>query len=959
MWSGSWVGMPDSLQGFPSAAAHQPQAPHRHDDTAQEAPTHDGDDSALALQDQEFMQGGEEQATMRKRPSVTIPSRHGRSLDEYTLEEHRSALRTPASVHLPSHEDLSFLPTSVSHVPPLSPIGCDESKSANGHGDGDGDGNVNGGMGMGMVTDRSFSPDLAEYFSAASPSPPPSSSSVALLSPILIHDASSSILMASILPTQTSFDAADAPLTSPPTSHAHVPPPYNTTTQPCSTNDVGEVGMRPDSSRSSCSSSCSSSTSSSSLRTLYQATVSPSFCACEDSAPPSISDPARRCHRCSSHFQSTFPSIRFTSSYAHASNGCIRQDALLRRDPIVVRKIVRQYMIKLTRRYGLFVVAFVVVCVGVEWSEMRWIYSILCGLALMALFVQLWLMRSRIGTELDPAPPLCSFTFFKHRGLIARGRQQSVAKMYALAHSKHVHVNGRRGTPILATTPCTPMLTPVDHHASSYCSTPTTPLTPASNSIDIFFQPAEGYCGHATLNNVLASMPLRCPPPSGVAPPMHDTAAAESASSMLHGRFFVTMPPIIHPFSLPQMLLYVRGLVASSPILEYNIESVEALYGWRKKEVEDSKRRIEQRTDDNNGPATTTSFPSPHNSSTDTPLSLAACAVAPYETPASSVNQYRFPSPCSSISSLLPSNASEDEIDSFINRCIGYESFLLLLRRHTNDPQYRLMANFLRTPLFFCEEDPRTMLDVNSNSSSGDGADKRAWAMSGASSPSNVSILRKLFGGHWSPILAYLDAETVRSVMQEQAANGQRLQMRRCSVRRSRSGMTSSTVMIPTTPSVPSATANNSSNPALRWTGMRQRHSPAGTYHTSTPCVDASSSSNHAMPPLTRSTSTPPTLMSATATATATPATSRPPTPGARSTPTPIPTFPAHAHLSQCLLHHPLESAWLSEGLVLIGDVNPSYGYYLVPPRRLFGAIDTTSIADGTPRGIIRIKIKS
>lgn len=48
--------------------------------------------------------------------------------------------------------------------------------------------------------------------------------------------------------------------------------------------------------------------------------------------------------------------------------------------------------------------------------------------------------------------------------------------------------------------------------------------------------------------------------------------------------------------------------------------------------------------------------------------------------------------------------------------------------------------------------------------------------------------------------------------------------------------------------------------------------------------------------------------------------------------------------------------AYLSaQDLVLVGDVNPSYGIYLVESRRLFEAMDTVDPATGQKRGIVAV----
>lgn len=791
-------------------------------------------------------------------------------------------------------------------------------------------------------------------------------------------------------------------------------------------------------------------------------------------------------------YVSSNPLVRFVPSYAAAVSGCMNASQLAARNPALIGKLLRYFIAHFLRKYLGAVLTVLAAVAAVEWADARWAWGWSPLLLALLLLRTVWAVRSRVTVELRPGVPLRHFSFFKHPRLLARAKLLPVARLYGnscFAAGAGTGAAGGGGAGSGANTPCTPGSTGSSGGSGGSGGGSSNPPSflladgvlslsarqsaahVAALSADIYSQPSEGYCGHATLNNLLGS----------IAPPLFP---------QLRGKFFVALPELVRPFELREMAEFIREVISASGVLAEAVEKVECLYGW----------------DD-----------APPAAAAD--LDAAAAAASP---------------------------SDEGEV-----RGSGYSAFMGMVSTQFNDPRYRFMANFLRTPLFFCQEDARMVQHLRSGSGAqgaNGGGGSGSWASplpmlaspqpasqpqpqvqhsspaSSSISAPPVSLGRKLFSGHWSPLLGWLDPAEVERMLsqrggsatpqlqqpQQQQPNssyaypaspaGGKLPLAVGSVCRSsplrnvmtrgiglsermehvratsggNGGAAGGGVYVPgspinergsrdssaTTPededassgsgsrsggghaTTASASASSSagSSPPRATPPLAARESasesPAATAAAESLAPFSSSSSSSSSPPIgaasesgtiSNSSSSggggsggaglrarthyvhgthghsgsfgsfpPPSALarssSHSSSSDGTGAAAHtlahghshnhlglafPPGPGGDRvvspwggvsgstgthspspflTPTPR-TMAAGGGGGGAL--HPLERASLAEGLCLIADVNPAYAHFLLPPRRLFEAVNTTNLLDGTPRGIIRITLKT
>ena len=694
-------------------------------------------------------------------------------------------------------------------------------------------------------------------------------------------------------------------------------------------------------------------------------------------------------------YASRNPKVKFVSSYAAAVSGCMSQSQLAARDPALIGKLLSFFIANFIRKYWLYVLVITGAVLAVQLTgHTRWFVYTPAVVALWLLF-KLMLIRSRITVELKPGVPLRAFHFFKHPRLLLRAKQLPVARMYSSTAFLQQPGYGAIGS----NTPGTP-------------GTPSGPSALASSpagsggsagAAEIFFQPSEGYCGQASLNNVLASIPLHPSPLS------------------LTRRFFASLPAVVRPFTLHELAEYFKDLVRSNSggVLEANIEKIECMHSWERKEE--------------------------HGASASASAAVTGASVP---------------------SDISPSTPSAPG---------GYASFLAMIQTQVNDPQYRFMVNFLRTPIFFCEEDKRALAAAAaaaSAASAGGATHSTHPVASGvAASPSvsppasaapvvapsvasapPVSLGRKLFSGHWSPLIGYLSPEEVERVMFRggsatpqmgggagalsyppspgsgpvhhpvKAGAGPAAIHRGSPLRAASShfaglgssaapntgnaigaaaftpgspiqeGLDSSSNFDLASGHAPSSSSSAAVSPAASKgsEGTGGSVVTAATVVASVAALDPILSSTSAAEQTAASAQTPAeSVASIVATAAAEQASSSSASASAatglrcrsaagsgggshvsvqpRSTSDAVQHYASSLGLGSpwgvasafsTLPYHPSERASLSEGLCLVADVNPSYAHYLLPPRRLFEAINTINVMDGGPRGIVRVTLK-
>jgi hypothetical protein len=499
-------------------------------------------------------------------------------------------------------------------------------------------------------------------------------------------------------------------------------------------------------------------------------------------------------------YASTAPSsVRFVSSYATATSGCMRPAQLSARDPALIGKLLHYFVGQFLATYGRGVLALVAGLLAVHYAGAS--HTVYAWAPLVLLLLLVWKLvqvHSFLTVELSPNTPLRNYQFFKHARLLARAKSLPVARLYGSSqlHAPHHHQSGTLlgccATPATPSTPGTPIVfavsTPSGAVYGGGSNTPASAATPqqqqqsaaaaqaaiATLASDILFQPSEGYCGQAALNNVLGSLPL-----------------LPSVSPPLRGRFFVSLPEVVRPFSLTAMQAYIQLVVASSPgVLAEAVENVELFDAW-------------------DGRAWGTTHQHPQQSSADEGESYDGSPAA-----------------ASSSSSNIAASSGVESSSSLSSEQ-NYAAFLSLLTNQLNDPRYRFMINFLRTPLFFCEEENTAGGSTSNRVPPTPGGvpmrPKRAGsssALSSLASPSpsfssslvpaspqhsaaatpmscaNVSstassapatsntssglppvnLGRKLFSGHWSPLLGYLEPQEVERILYRGSATPQQQQ---------------------------------------------------------------------------------------------------------------------------------------------------------------------------------------
>ena len=721
-------------------------------------------------------------------------------------------------------------------------------------------------------------------------------------------------------------------------------------------------------------------------------------------------------------YASSDPRVKFVQSYSLAVAGCMKQSQLVARDPQLMGKLLQYFVASFLRKYWRLVLSVLGALLAVVLSGQGWVLMYTPWFVVVGLACKVWLVRASMTTELLPNVPLRSFHFFKHPRLLARAKQGAVARMYGSSASAGINgaglsssFGGGGTTPSTPGTPGGPSVGLVGSGGSSTLA----PATMVGNS-DILFQPSEGYCGQAALNNLLASLSLH-PPHLAAAAAVTAAAAALSSSStaatttaftpLLKSRFFVVLPALVRPFALREMEAYVNQLVLASAagVLADSIEKVECIYGW---EGEGGGNTTTNNNDDN--------------------------------TPAQ-----------------------------------GYAAFLHMVSSQVNDPKHRFLANFLRTPLFFCEEDKRVVAAANAAAAASASASGAGFLSPGApsffpSTPSPapsassssqssrshphhphpqphpphpqvppVSLGRKLFSGHWSPLIGFLAAGEAEQVLGLSAGGGGS-RTGSATPQTGPANACAHAYAYPPSPAIPGAKIPGAGSGPIgrgisvggasplrntaRLGALAERGGGSGGGSgaagvgagagagavTSTPLFmpgsaiseacsspsgsgsgggsGAESSSAAALPGLalgpaavpvcdhsplaaiaTVSLSPPhirPTMAShavahdatglaaaSISSASASASSSAPYFPSSSSIPAPspwgVPSF------SSSLPFHPTERHAMREGLCLIADVNPSYGHFLVPPRRLYDAVRTSNLMDGGPRGVLRITLKT
>lgn len=654
--------------------------------------------------------------------------------------------------------------------------------------------------------------------------------------------------------------------------------------------------------------------------------------------PPSSSVPASPLLATRSLYASSVAGIKFVPSYALAVAGCMKQSQLVRRDPALIGKLLAFFIASFLAKYWRTTAVCATVVAAIVLLGQRWLFLYTPLVLFVWLLVKLVLVRARLTCELTPGVPMHSYQFFKHSRLLARSKSLPVARLYASTG------NTTPGTPSGPGTPQKHKGHEATHHAA--------------RQGDLFFQPSEGYCGQASLNNALASIPL---PAIGVT-----------------RKFFVAMPAVVRPFSLTEMEAYLHTLLRASHILAAAVERIELLYDWSRAQPEHPGM--------NGG---------------------------------------------------------------------GYAAFLQTVGQQVNDSRYRFLANYLRTPLFFCEEQPATVAAGSSQSAAAASSRSHSPSHSASVVPSGVSLGRKLFSGHWSPLLGCLDAPEVERVMFRGSVTPQQMMMSAppqyayppSSPGRKRTAAHGSPIR--TTPRL--STSTLASIPAGR-AGSDDAHSPTHAARVAPATSDilllnelapssedrggATSQSAEMLaaapaPPLgsvscerapgaplhgsghghgrgggsqaglrsrsnassgfgsgtlghaergqatisSSSTGLSPSFSGEKAPfagsgsfATSVHCVTSTTTPSTPSTPAFLrATSDAAAHYANYLSataaarvdFHATERQAISEGLFLVGDVNPSYAHFLVPPRRLYDAVQTVNLLDGGPRGIVRITLKS